>query len=195
MICGAVQASLAGAGDPFGGLRQPIVARLDQDPLIDRCFAMIRAEVSCPGIGTRALCGALMKACLVLIVRRHIAQDRAPSLPGLFRRPWLAKAVSTVMDAPAAPHSVASLAQVTGRSRSIFASEFKEDIGITPMAFVAQARLARACDLLGETTMPVAAIATEVGFASRSHFSRAFRRAHDADPTAWRRRHLAVLAR
>ncbi len=47
-------------------------------------------------------------------------------------------------------------------------------------------RLRRAERLLAETKLPVKSVAARVGYASRSHFSRAFKAAFGIDPAAYR---------
>ncbi len=47
-------------------------------------------------------------------------------------------------------------------------------------------RLHHAAHLLSTTDLPIKIIASSVGYASRSHFSRAFRDAYDTDPTTYR---------
>ena len=59
-------------------------------------------------------------------------------------------------------------------SRSAFADEFSAHFERTPMRFLRDVRLQRAASMLRTTDAPVAAVAHRVGFASRSHFSRAF---------------------
>ena len=187
IVCGEIQADVSGLYGPFGGITRPIAASLGDVPFVRNAFATMLAEVNMPGIASRTLCGALMKACLVLVLRHHITEHGTHMLPGIFRRPWLSKSISAVLERPADPHSVASLASIAGRSRSSFAKEFTDEIGITPMEFVSQTRLLRASALLRQTPLPVATIAARVGFASRSHFSRAFRATYAVDPTSWRR--------
>lgn len=58
---------------------------------------------------------------------------------------------------------------------------------MSPMAFVARTRLHQSADMLRTTNLPVKVIAASIGFASRSHFSRAFRDAYGVDPSAYRR--------
>jgi len=103
------------------------------------------------------------------------------------RDPRLSKAVTMVLDRPAAAHSVASLARAAGMSRSAFAREFSTNLATSPMAFVARTRLHQAAQLLAGTRLPIKVIAKSVGFASRSHFSRAFAAAYGADPSGFRR--------
>ena len=71
-------------------------------------------------------------------------------------------------------------------SRTVFSERFRDAFGTSPMAFVRQARLQEAAKLLRSTDLPVKAIAARVGFASRSHFSRAFRQRFKRDPAEYR---------
>lgn len=75
-------------------------------------------------------------------------------------------------------------------SRSAFAREFKATLGVTPMEFVTRIRLNLARRLLISTVRPVEAIASEVGFSSRSHFSRLFSDHYGKDPSTFRRRNF-----
>jgi AraC family transcriptional regulator, activator of mtrCDE len=94
--------------------------------------------------------------------------------------------VSAILTDPGAPHSIALLADRVGMSRATFIRHFMRATGSNPMQFVAKARLDHAAELLRSTTLPVKAIAARIGFNNRSHFSRAFRRAHGMDPSAFR---------
>ena len=71
-------------------------------------------------------------------------------------------------------------------SRSGFSKTFAETFGETPMDFVLRTRLHCAAKLLRISELPVKSIAASAGFASRSHFSRAFKAAYGADPSAYR---------
>ncbi|MCB1885358.1 MAG: helix-turn-helix transcriptional regulator [Geminicoccaceae bacterium] len=54
------------------------------------------------------------------------------------------------------------------------------------MEFLKELRLHRATRLLETTDLPVKAVARNVGYDSRSYFSRAFRARYGVDPTAYR---------
>ena len=195
IVCGHVRADFSGSFGPLHGLKQPIRAHLADDPIVATAFDRMLAEADDMALGSRALIGALMKACLILALRQHAtAHGVARTLPGLFERPSLARAVAIILEAPGAPLSLNGLARAAGMSRSTFAKNFADMLGTTPMEFVSRTRLARGRDLILSTAMPVAEIATSVGFASRSHFSRAFRAAFGVDPTSLRRDAFAADA-
>ena len=72
-------------------------------------------------------------------------------------------------------------------SRSGFARDFTRTFHMSPMEFVAKTRLHHAAEMLRATPAPIKVIAASIGFASRSHFTRAFRAAYGADPSHYRK--------
>ena len=188
VACGQIKADIGGSFGPFDGLSEPMCSHLGDEPVVAAAFAIILRDTGTMSLGSRALVGSLMKACLILALRQSV-QNRGPqkTLPGLFERPSLARAVALVVEDPASDHNLADLARVAGMSRSKFAKVFADTVGSPPMEFVTRARLDRARDLLLSTDLPISGIATNVGFASRSHFSRAFRNEFGIDPTRMRR--------
>jgi AraC family transcriptional activator of mtrCDE len=147
-------------------------------------FIVLLAESARPTIGTRALTEALLKQCLILLLRRMIQRGTAPL-------PWmiavtdvrLARALRAIFERSSEPFTVESLA---GMSRSSFAARFTQAVGQTPMSLLRVARLRRARELLVTTDTSVAQIAHEAGFLGRSNFSRAFRKMYSVDPTSFR---------
>lgn len=187
-VCGLISANISGSFGLLDTVRKPIVEDLGSVPIVRLSYELMQAELQQPGLGSRALTGALMKTCVLVMLRRHFSRgDHETSLLSTLRDPRLGKAVTAVLDKPAARHSVAALASIAGMSRSAFAREFSHAFAMSPMAFVARTRLHHAAELLRSTTMPVKVIAATIGFSSRSHFSRAFRDAYGADPSAFRR--------
>jgi AraC-like DNA-binding protein len=184
--CGEV--SVAPGVDLFGGLRAPIIEQFDgPDGLRDQ-FIILLAESARPTIGTRALTEALLKQCLILLLRRVIQRGAAPL-------PWmmavtddrLTRTLRAVLERYPEPFTVETLAEIAGMSRSSFAARFTEAFGQTPMSLLRSARLRRAHELLLTTDTPVAQIAHDVGFVGRSNFSRAFRKMYSVDPTRFRK--------
>lgn len=187
-----LSARVSGTFELLGAVSDPIVAMLPEPLLIEHMCGLMARETAAPGHGSRALIDALMKVCLVMALRDAVVQpDGDVGLFGALRDPRLGKAIVAVIENPAAPHTVSSLAFAASMSRSAFAREFAAKLEMTPMAFVARARLQQGADLLHGTRLPVKMIASNIGFASRSHFSRAFSAAYGADPSSFRRMNMA----
>lgn len=193
-VCGKITANISGSFGLLDMLRQPIAENLGDQPIVQLAYRMMMGEMAEPGLASRALTGALMKLCLLMLLRRHFGRGgREASWFTALRDPRLGRAVTVVLDRPAARHSVAGLAAAVGMSRSSFARDFTAAFGMSPMAFVARTRLHHAAEMLRTTNMPVKAIAAAIGFSSRSHFSRAFRDGYGVDPSAYRRGEGAAL--
>jgi AraC-like DNA-binding protein len=187
VICGTITASFGSSFGVFDLIRAPVVDSLTDASAVRAAYELLIAERAHPDYGTRALTEALMKQCLILLIRRQLKQGGAlAQLFALSHDTRLAGVVHDILTRPAASHSLAELARVAGMSRSAFAKTFSETFGETPMDFVLRTRLHHAAELLRITDLPVKAIAASTGFASRSHFSRAFKAAFGADPSAYR---------
>ena len=63
---------------------------------------------------------------------------------------------------------------------------FKRQLGTTPHRYLLRYRITQAKELLAETTIPVATIARQVGFASESNFSYRFGEMCGQSPSAYR---------
>jgi AraC-like DNA-binding protein len=87
--------------------------------------------------------------------------------------------------------SLADVARHVGRSPQHLAAVVKRETGQPVGAWITHARLAAARHLLRHTDDAVDAVGRRVGFASPSHFHRAFRRVHGTAPGAWRAAHRA----
>lgn len=191
VACGTVLSDTHGSYGPLDGLSQPIAENLSDVPVVAAAFNAMLIEAAAPSEGTMALSSALMKACLVILLRRHLQSSKKKGTPpALFRDTRLGRAVAAILNCPAAPHSVTSLAKEAGMSRSAFARDFKALIDAPPMEFVARVRLDLARRLLLSTDHPIVEIAATVGFSSRSHFSRLFRDHYGSDPSTFRRCNL-----
>jgi AraC-like DNA-binding protein len=187
LVCGSITASYAGALGLFDFLREPMVEDLSASNALRQAFEVMLAEVTEPGLGTQAMTEALMKQCLIVLLRQHLLRDGETSpLFAALHDQRLARAVVAVLDDPAAAHTLESLARRAGMSRTAFAERFSQVFGQGPIDFVQKVRLRIAAKLLATTDVPVKVIATSIGYASRSYFSRAFRAAYGTDPTSFR---------
>jgi AraC-like DNA-binding protein len=188
IACGAVMPDPLGSFGPLKSLTRPVVEDLSDFPVVSAAFAAMLEEIKAPKEGSRAIMSALMKSCLVVLLRQHLERSRlAGTAPAVFQDRRLSRAVTAVLNLPAGAHSVTSLAREAGMSRSAFAREFKAALDMTPMEFVARVRLDLAHHFLETTGMPVEGISVAVGFSSRSHFSHLFREHYGVDPSSFRR--------
>jgi AraC-like DNA-binding protein len=188
IACGAVMPDPLGSFGPLRSLTRPVVEDLSGFPVVSAAFAAMLEEIKAPKEGSRAMMSALMKSCLVVLLRQHLERSRlAGTAPAVFQDRRLSRAVTAVLNLPAGAHSVTSLAREAGMSRSAFAREFKAALDMTPMEFVARVRLDLAHHFLETTGMPVEGISVAVGFSSRSHFSHLFREHYGVDPSSFRR--------
>jgi AraC-like DNA-binding protein len=185
--CGEIGVASTSTSDLFARLNEPLVEHFDGPAGLRDQFIILLAESVRPGIGTRALVEALLKQCLILLLRRKIGRG-APPIPWMtaLTDPGLARALEAILERPSERFTVERLASIAGMSRSAFAAHFTRTIGQTPMNLLRSARLRRARELLATTDIPVAQIARSVGFSSRSNFSHAFRAIYGVDPTNFR---------
>jgi len=186
VLSGVILATYGGTLSLFDHLSQPIVEKAE-DETLQRAFQDMIAELARPGVGTRALTEALMRQCLILLLRQHLVHHNVDSpLFGALQDRRLARAVAAILERPAAPHTVASLADLAGMSRSAFASRFLQVFGQSPVDFLTKVRLRLAAHLLTTTDLPVGSVARSIGYSSRSYFSRAFRAVYRQDPASFR---------
>ncbi len=187
VLCGMILATYGGALGLFDHLREPVVENAGEIAPLRRAFEEMIHEFASPGVGTRALTEALMKQCLILLLRQHLVRHSvdSPFFATLQDR-RLARAVAAILERPADPHTVDSLADLAGMSRSAFSERFAQAFGQTPIDFLMKVRLRVAAHLLTTTDLPVKLVAKSIGYASRSYFSRAFRAAYGQDPASFR---------
>lgn len=186
-VSGLVLASFSGSFGLFDTLKKPISQHLGDIELVRHAYSSMLDELAHPQLGARALTSALMKACMVLVIRQFMATagPRTLLLESLPDKRF-ANAIDVVLARPADHHTLHSMAEAAGMSRSSFGMGFSKAFGMSAMEFVAKTRLYHAAQLLRSTPLPVKTIAGTVGFSSRSHFSRTFKAAYGEDPTAFR---------
>lgn len=192
VACGTITAAYGAGLGLFDAMHEPVAERLAPGEPLHGAFDAMLSELAAPRFGTRAMSAALLKQCLVWLLRRRL--DAAADNSAATQAPWplcaiepgVARAVRAVLDRPADGYTVEGLAGTAGMSRSAFAARFQQVFRRPPMEFVKCVRLRHAAWLLEATDLPVAALASAIGYESRSYLSRSFRAAYGADPTAYR---------
>ena len=187
IACGVIDVRYGRSLGLFDRLREVLVIDLSGIAQVEAAFEGIFREQSQNVAGSGTMTGALMTQCLVHMFRR-LPDEGQHALPWFMalkdRR--LAQAIDTILEDPAAGHSVESLAAAASMSRSTFAEHFTAAFGRSPMSFVHHIRMQRAVELLEIEGLSIDQVSTRVGFASRSHFSRAFKKHTGTSPNLFR---------
>lgn len=84
------------------------------------------------------------------------------------------------------PPPLEKLARQLGIGYSYFRREFKKSTGYSPGQYVRRLRLEKGRRMLGASSLPVKAIAEQLGFSSEFHFSAAFKKQFGIAPAHWR---------
>lgn len=187
-LCAHLSVGLAGATDVVNLIREPLVAQAPEGSALRGLVEVLLREVADPRLGSRALIRALLLQAVIEMLRtRMLAQDGALHWMAALSDPLIWNALRVMLDDPGRPHSVESLADEAGISRSAFARRFAEAYGAGPMELLRALRMRKAGTLLSNTDQPVKRIAEIVGFASRSAFSRQFEAATGQSPGEFRK--------
>ena len=88
--------------------------------------------------------------------------------------------------------SLDGLALVAGLSPNYVLQAFKQTTGRTPHHYLAELRIARACELLQNPYRSIVEISLAVGFSSQSHLTTVFRRFMKTTPAAYREEVLGL---
>lgn len=81
------------------------------------------------------------------------------------------------------------IADTLGLSRKYFSKLFKEAMGITPMEFLLNFRLNKACDLMNNQKLSIGEISRSVGYDDQLLFSRTFKKFKGISPSLYRNIH------
>lgn len=119
------------------------------------------------------------------LLRRH-ARGLVFRSSGRSGRDAVARAREMLSDRLEGPVTLAQLAAETGLSGWHLNRLFRQRYGLPPHAYQLQMRLAQAKRWL-RTPMPIAEIASRLGFADQAHLTRLFKRSFGTTPSAYRR--------
>lgn len=181
LLDGEVSARLLRALPPRLVLR---AADLDS-PLV----GLLADEVGKDAPGQDAVLDRLLDLVLITVLRAWFDRPEADP-PGWYvgqGDPVVGPALRLVQHHPDRAWTVADLAAAGGVSRAAFARRFAAVVGVPPMAFLTEWRLALAADLLLDPDATVAAVARQVGYATPFALSAAFKRARGVSPREHRR--------
>ncbi len=183
MICGYFRASYGASVDLFAELAAPIVETFTAADQLDHKLKAALDELMSQEIGSGAMSTALLKQVLITLLRRSlVSADRWAERFVALSDPKIARVFSDMVARPGAPHSVQTLADTAGLSRSAFMSRFTAAFGDSPITVLRQLRMRRARALLATQNFTTERVAAAVGYSSRSSFHRAFQKTYGKAP-------------
>lgn len=169
------------AADPAIGSLAPVVE-------------LLRREAAVKRTGQELVFTRLIEVLLVEALRSAPADVISTGFLAGLRDPQLATALRGIHMQTAHPWTLETLARVAGMSRSSFAERFARVVGMTPLSYLLQWRLAVAKNLLVREKVAVAEAALAVGYESASGFSTAFSRETGQSPKTFIAEHSEALA-
>jgi AraC-like DNA-binding protein len=165
-------------------------AHIGRHPRLRAAVDLLGAELAQPCAGTEASVSALLDLLLLYMLRAWFEEQSTVSptgWPAALADPAVSAALEAMHAEPAAPWTVAGLADRAGLSRTVFAQRFTALVGRPPLAYLTWWRMTAAARLLRETDGPLSAVARRCGYASEFAFAKAFKREFAVTPGAFRR--------
>jgi len=183
-----------------GGAQNPICAALPDVVCLplDGIFgasdvlALLFEEAFTQRCGRTALVNRLFEVVMIQILRQlmETGEVKGGMLAGL-SHPRLRNAIVAMHEAPSKDWTLDELARVAGMSRSVFATHFREALGITPGQYLQGWRVGLAQQAL-QRGKPLKVVASDVGYGSEAALSRAFKAHSGLSPREWKRQAGAV---
>jgi AraC-like DNA-binding protein len=154
-----------------------------------RLVELIGDEALADRPGRETILERLAEVLLVEALRFRLSTT-APQERGLLAGladPALARPLRGIHVDLARRWTVAELARSAGMSRAVFAERFAHKVGMPPMQYLLEWRMAIARGLLGQDHLSLAEVARRVGYRSTSAFSTAFTRLTGHPPSEFAR--------
>ena len=156
---------------------------------VRRIVELIAEEADAERPGREVILERLVEVLLVEALRfrsASAAREEQGLLAGLSDAA-LARSIREIHVDVARRWTVEELARTAGMSRAVFAERFARKVGMPPMQYVLEWRMAIAKDVLRRERPPLAEVAERVGYQSASAFSVAFTRLAGCSPSEFAR--------
>lgn len=191
---GAPDMRALGGAFRFGGTNPgllvsllPPVVHIRGSERLSQLVAMVGAEAGTGLPGRDFMLSRLVELMLVEAMRQTTVRDAPPGLLRGLGDERLAPALAQMHARMDHAWTVGQLARVAALSRSAFYERFTQKVGAAPMEYLQSWRMEIAKELLRGEGLPVAEVATRVGYGSTSTFSVAFVRQVGQSPVRYAR--------
>ncbi|MDZ4270633.1 MAG: AraC family transcriptional regulator [Mycobacterium sp.] len=158
---------------------------------LSRIVELIADEADTDSVCRDVILQRLVEVLLIGAVRVHAAPPLGGGQRGLIAGlsdPVLAPALQRMHADIAKGWTVEQLARAAAVSRAVFAQRFTRTMGMPPMQYLLEWRVALAKDLLRTEHVSTAQVARRVGYQSANAFTTAFTRVTGCSPTEFARR-------
>jgi AraC-like DNA-binding protein len=178
-------------GKPLAQLLPPVL-RIPADNAeasrMQWLLTQLMRERAARGLGHQALTTHLAHMLFLQVLRLHLSQEAVPASSWLrvLADARLLPAIKRMHAEPGRDWQLQELALSCAMSRTSFAVRFRSVAGMTPMAYLAHWRMLLAQHALRHDARPIASWITELGYASESAFSHAFKRIVGTTPSEYR---------
>ena len=158
-------------------LQSPVITPQEPAALTQQ----IQAAIQSWGMSAEAQLAAAGQLYLVF----SLLSGQQASPPADMGPVYVQRAVDFIARNYSHPMSVEDIASCAGISRSHLYRVFIQHFGVSPNQYLVEYRIKKACALLEHRELPVAAVASSVGFEDHLYFSKVFRRIMKTTPTAY----------
>lgn len=158
---------------------------------LSRIVELIADEADTANACRDVILQRLVEVLLIEAMRVHTSPPLGSGQRGLIAGlsdPVLAPALHEMHADIARGWTVEHLARAASVSRAVFAQRFTQTMGLPPMQYLLEWRIAHAKDLLRAERLSTAQVAGRVGYQSANAFTTAFTRVAGCSPTEFARR-------
>jgi AraC-like DNA-binding protein len=185
LVCATIQIG-GGQGNPIAlGLPELLIIPFDRVDTIAPTLELLLGEAFAEHDGRQVALDRLFEYLIVQVIRSIVDEGVVTSgVLAALANPRLARAITAMHDKPEHLWTLDDLAEEAGMSRTVFARQFREAAGSTPMDYLARWRMTIAQSLLRKGK-PIKAVAAAVGYDSPAALTRTFAKIVGVSPRQW----------
>lgn len=159
------------------------------DPMVTPLLEAMAVEASEPRMGSATILARMADLLTARLIRCWVKSHDSATGGWLaaIRDPHIGRALVAMHREPGSNWTLERLAALAGQSRSVFAERFSATLGEGPARYLSRLRMQLAQEWLGQNGIPLAEVATRLGYESEASFARAFKRITNTPPGAVRR--------